>query len=197
MKFDVKVLERCDHYEGFFKLSSFRLRHTLYSGAWSETMTRELFHRGSCVAVLPYDPARGEVLLLEQFRIGALGHQDPPWLIEIVAGSRDLLESPEEVANREAEEEAGLRFERLHRLGEFFTSPGGTSERVTLFVGEVQGPLQPGFFGLSQEHEDIRTRVVSLEKAAMMVEEGEINSLIPAYAIQWLMFRGLRYLEEK
>ncbi|MEY4684510.1 MAG: hypothetical protein RLZ25_969 [Pseudomonadota bacterium] len=184
---DVEVLERRIEYEGFFNLSTFRLRHTLYAGGWSREITRELFHRGACVAVLPYDPIRDEVLLIEQFRIGALGQKDNPWLTEIVAGGIEPGETPEDVALREAGEEAGLSLTHLHRIGSFFTSPGGTGERVTLFVGLLEGPLNGGVHGLVDEVEDIRSFTISLDEAGKAVASGVIDSMIPAYAIQWLI----------
>jgi ADP-ribose pyrophosphatase len=187
MTLKVEVLERVERYEGFFGLSTFRLRHTLYGGGWSNEISRELFHRGACVAVLPYDPVRQEVLLIEQFRIGALGQKEPPWLTEIVAGGIEAGETPEDVAFREAGEEAGLALKTLHRIGSFFTSPGGTGERVTLFIGLVEGPLEGGLHGLAEEGEDIRSFVLTLSDAEKAVESGVVDSMIPAYAIQWLM----------
>lgn len=187
MTLKVEVLERVERYEGFFGLSTFRLRHTLYRGGWSHEISRELFHRGACVAVLPYDPVRQEVLLIEQFRIGALGQKEPPWLTEIVAGGIEAGETPEDVAFREAGEEAGLALKTLHRIGSFFTSPGGTGERVTLFIGLVEGPLEGGLHGLAEEGEDIRSFVLTLSDAEKAVESGVVDSMIPAYAIQWLM----------
>ena len=187
MTLKVEVLERVERYEGFFGLSTFRLRHTLYGGGWSNEISRELFHRGACVAVLPYDPVRQEVLLIEQFRIGALGQKEPPWLTEIVAGGIEAGETPEDVAFREAGEEAGLALKTLHRIGSFFTSPGGTGERVTLFIGLVEGPLEGGLHGLAEEGEDIRSFVLTLSGAEKAVESGVVDSMIPAYAIQWLM----------
>jgi ADP-ribose pyrophosphatase len=189
MAHEVEVLDRVDHYRGFFNLSTFRLRHTLFGGGWSDSLQRELFHRGACVAVLPWDPVRDEVLLIEQFRIGALQHKDPPWLTEIIAGGIEPGESPEAVAHREGAEEGGIRFDRLHRIGEFFTSPGGTSERVTLFVGEVNGPLHEGLYGLAEEQEDIRARVVTFDEALEGIESGMVDSMIPAFAILWLSTR--------
>jgi ADP-ribose pyrophosphatase len=186
MTLKVEVLERVERYEGFFGLSTFRLRHTLYGGGWSHEISRELFHRGACVAVLPYDPVRQEVLLIEQFRIGALGQKEPPWLTEIVAGGIEAGETPEDVAFREAGEEAGLALKTLHRIGSFFTSPGGTGERVTLFIGLVEGSLEGGLHGLAEEGEDIRSFTLSLDEANQAVASGCVDSIIPAYAIQWL-----------
>ncbi len=66
------IIKETTPYKGFFSLKTFELKHTLYKGGWSNTITRELFHRGNCVAVLLYDPIRDEVVIIEQFRIGAI-----------------------------------------------------------------------------------------------------------------------------
>ena len=182
----VEILDRQSVYRGFFGLSILQLRHALYRGGWSEPVRRELFHRGTCVGVLPFDRVRREVLLIEQFRIGALDHRARPWLTEIVAGAVEPGETPEDVARREGWEEAGVRFQCLHRLGEFFTSPGGSSERVTLFVGEVDGPLQAGEYGRLEEQEDIRAQVVPLDEALDWLAAGDIDSLMPALTLMWL-----------
>ena len=82
----VEILDKTICYNGFFRIERYRLRHRLYSGAWSRELTRELFERGHAAAVLPYDPILDAVVLVEQFRIGALEAPGDPWLLEIVAG---------------------------------------------------------------------------------------------------------------
>ena len=104
----VAVLERGIAYDGYFKIICYRLRHQLFAGAMSRELAREAFERGHAVAVLPFDPERSQVVLIEQFRIGALGVIDEPWLLEPVAGIIEEGESAPEVARREAVEEAGL-----------------------------------------------------------------------------------------
>ena len=66
-----EILEKTRVYDGFFKIDRYRLRHRLHAGGWSGVMTREVFERGHAAAVLPYDPERDAVVLIEQFRIGA------------------------------------------------------------------------------------------------------------------------------
>lgn len=181
-----EVLEEAPLYRGFFNLSRYRLRHTLFAGGWSKPLVRELFHRGRCVAVVPYDPVRDEVMLIEQFRIGAVGDKSIPWLVEIVAGAIEPGESPEGVAFREAEEEAGCSLSRLIRIGEFYTTPGGCSEKVTVFCGLAEWADAEGVFGLDEEDEDIRAMAVSLDQALAWIESGIIDSAIPVLALQWL-----------
>ena len=181
-----EVMEESPVYRGFFNLSQYRLRHTLFGGGWSDPLIRELFHRGRCVAVIPYDPVTDQVLLIEQFRIGAVGDKPVPWLVEIVAGAVESGEAPEEVARREAMEEAGCVLEELIVIGEFYTTPGGCSEKVSVFCGLVQGELREGIFGLVEEDEDIRVLVVALDEALAWLQSGIIDSAIPALALQWL-----------
>ena len=181
-----EVIDESPVYRGFFNLSRYRLRHTLFGGGWSDPLIRELFHRGRCVAVIPYDPVTDQVLLIEQFRIGAVGDKPVPWLVEIVAGAVESGEAPEEVARREAMEEAGCVLDELIVIGEFYTTPGGCSEKVSVFCGLVQGELREGIFGLVEEDEDIRVLVVALDEALAWLKSGIIDSAIPALALQWL-----------
>lgn len=187
-----EILEKTPIYRGFFNLTRFTLRHTLFQGGWSEPLERELFHRGECVAVLPYDPISDEVLLIEQFRIGAEGIKPTPWMLEIIAGAVEPGETHEAVARREALEEAGCDLADLIRVGEFFTTPGGCSERVSVFVGIPSRPLEAGTFGLVEEGEDIRGLVLSFFEAMALLADGQIDSAIPALALQWLALNRSR-----
>jgi ADP-ribose pyrophosphatase len=181
----VEILEHSTLYDGFFRLDRYRLRHRLYWGGMSPVLTRELFERGHAVAVLPYDPLRDEVVLLEQFRIGAIG--DPnPWLREIVAGIIEPGETPEQVARREMREEAGCELLDLEPIHTYYVSPGGTSETVSLFCGHVSAEGVEGLHGLEDEVEDIRVRPASFDEAIRLLQEGEINSAAPIMALQWL-----------
>jgi len=175
-------------YDGFFKLKQFEIKHTLYKGGWSNTVRRELFHRGNCVAVLLYDPVRDEVVIIEQFRVGALQlpEQQQAWLLEIVAGAIEPGETAEEVAYRESVEEAGCEIQQLIKINDFFTSPGGTSELLTLYYGKVDTSNVGGLHGLDHEDEDIAVTAMKFEDVYQLLLEGKILSAIPIIAIQWL-----------
>jgi len=173
-------------YQGFFRVEKYRLKHTLFGGGWSPEVTRELFMRGSCVAVLLYDPDADKVVLIEQFRIGAISTPNKAWFVEIVAGAIEDGESAEEVAYRESLEEAGCEIQQLMVINEFYTTPGGSSEWITLFCGKVDSAQVGGIHGLDHEDEDILARAVDFDEAYLMLENGEIESAIPIIAIQWL-----------
>ena len=182
----VEIVECRTAYSGFFRLCSYRRRHRLFAGGWTPVISRELFERGHAAAVLPYDPDLDRVVLVEQFRIGALQAEGGPWLVECVAGMIEPGEAPEAVARREALEEAGCQLKDLEQIFEYLVSPGGTSECITLYCGRVDASDAGGIHGLAEEHEDIRVVPVSFAKAMEMLREGRINSAAPIIAMQWL-----------
>lgn len=182
----VEILEKQDCYHGFFRMEKYRLRHRLYDGRMSNEIERELFERGHAAAVLLYDPLLERVVLLEQFRIGALELVSGPWLLEIVAGIIEPGESAEEVVRREAEEEAGCTIQALSFICEYLVSPGGTSERISLYCGMVDSRGVGGVHGLDTEDEDILVQTVPFDEAWTWLQEGAINSASPIIALQWL-----------
>jgi len=183
----VEILDKTVCYDGFFRIERYRLRHRLFSGGWSRELTRELFERGHAAAVLPYDPVLDTVVLVEQFRIGALEAPGNPWLLEIVAGVIDHPdETPEDVARREAVEEANCHIQDIVHICDYFVSPGGTSERISLFCGKVDAAGAGGLHGLAEEAEDIRVVVVPFAEALAQLRAGKINSAAPIIALQWL-----------
>ena len=170
----------------YFQLDEYSLSHELYGGGESDVFTREIFERGSVVALLPYDPDRREVVLIEQFRAGALHDEKSPWLIECVAGVIGEGETTEQVALRESQEEAGCEVNRLHLISQYYVSPGGTTEQCTLYCGIVDTTAVGGIHGLAEENEDIRVEVVDVEAAFQWVREGRIKSSASIIALQWL-----------
>lgn len=183
-KYEIIGREVC--YQGFFRLERYWLRHELFSGGVSRVLARELFERGHAAAVLPYDPERDAVVLIEQFRIGALEDAHGPWLLEIVAGVMEQGESAEDLARREAMEEAGCAIQELLPVCEYLVSPGGTSERIHLFCGRVDSRQAGGVHGVHEEGEDILAHVVPYAEAMRWLEQGRIRSASPIIALQWL-----------
>lgn len=173
-------------YRGFFALNRYRLRFERYDGSWTTEIDREIFERGHAVAVLPYDPLRDRVVMLEQFRPGALEATGGPWMTEIVAGMIEADESIEAVAHREMQEEAGLTADRLYPITRYWVSPGGTTESIYLFLALVDSDKATGFHGLEHEQEDIRVLTLPLDEALNRVDQGTICSAAPIIALQWL-----------
>ena len=126
---DVRVIEDSRSYSGYFSVRRLTLSHRLFAGGWSEPLSRELFERGDAVGVLPWDVERDELIMLEQFRVGAIRGDDSPWMLELVAGVVETGESDQEVARREAVEEAALDIQQLHPVARYYPSAGACSER--------------------------------------------------------------------
>ncbi|MBL5965616.1 ADP-ribose diphosphatase [Lelliottia amnigena] len=185
-KNDVEIIAREKLYSGFFSLELYRFRHRLFNGEMSGEVRREIFERGHAAVLLPFDPVRDEVVLIEQIRIAALDTSETPWLLEMVAGMIEEGETPEDVARREAEEEAGLKVGRTKPVLSYLASPGGATERSSILVGEVDATIAEGIHGLADENEDIRVHVVSREQAYQWVEEGKIDNAASVIALQWL-----------
>ncbi|MBG3008921.1 ADP-ribose diphosphatase [Proteus mirabilis] len=183
---DVELISKKTLYKGFFRMNEYRFKHRLFKGGWSAEVKREVFERGHAGVLLAYDPKRDEVVLIEQIRIPAYETSQTPWLLEVIAGMVEEGESPEEVVRREATEEAGITIGRCKPIVSYLSSPGGTSERMYVYVGEVDATTATGIHGLACENEDIRVHVVSREQAYQWVEEGIIDNAASVIALQWL-----------
>lgn len=192
---DVQIEDREQVYKGFFSLHRYRLRHRLFAGGWSDTMVRELFERGCAVSVLPYDPKRDELVLIEQFRIGAMQTSPSPWLYECVAGNIEPGEAPEQVCRREAVEEAGLELGRLYPMLSYLSSPGGTSERLYLYMAECDASQAEGIYGVDEEHEDIRVVRLKADDALKMLEEEQIDNAAAVISLQWFALHKQKVLD--
>ncbi len=195
-KDDYRLIEREPCFEGFFRMERVRLKHRLFDGSWGREVSRELFIRGDATCVLPYDPVEDKVVLLEQFRPGAILENHSPWLLELVAGMNDEGEQPEEVAHREAQEEADLELQQLEKICEYLVSPGGTTEKVYLYCARVRTQGVGGVFGLADEDEDIKVHTLNFAEAYGLVESGLINNAAAIMALQWLALNRERLREQ-
>lgn len=184
---DCELIARESCFKGFFKIDRLELRHKLFAGGWSNVMQREIFIRADATCVLPYDPVEGTVVLVEQFRAPVLGQNQSPWLIELVAGMNEVGELPEDVAVREAKEEADLTLLELEPIMEYLASPGGSTEKVYLYCARVDSRDVAGIHGLEEENEDIKVHVVSVEAALSMLDSGQINNAAAIISLQWLV----------
>ena len=182
----VEVIKRETVFDGYCRVERLRLRHRLFAGGMSAEIEREVVRRANAVAVLPYDPASDEVVLIEQFRIGAYVRGDEPWLLESVAGVVEDGEEIEAVARREAWEEAGVELGELVRVASLYASPGTMSEYVSVYCARVDAAGAGGVHGLADEGEDIRVIIVSFAEALETLKEGRIKSGHTLIALQWL-----------
>ena len=186
MRKKVQIFKKRLVYNGYFKIFHYQLRHTLYDGKWGNKIAREVFERGNAAAVILYDPKRDNLVLIEQFRIGAQVAKLNPWVIEIVAGKIEKGESGKEVVKRESFEESGCKPSKLIHITDYQPSGGGASEIVSLFCGKVDSKNVGGIYGVKEEGEDIKVVVKSLGDALKMVDRGIIANSASIIGIQWL-----------
>lgn len=185
-KSDVQINRKETLFSRFFTISLIEFKHKLFAGGWSHTVTRELFERGDAVVVLPYDPVRDKIVMLEQIRIGCMQNSAHPWSFEFVGGMIEKGESIEAVAHRETLEETGLQLKDLLPVQSYLTSCGGTSERIHIYIGRVDSSQAADICGLPEEHEDIKVHVLPTNQVLQWLDEGLIENASPLIALQWL-----------
>jgi nudix-type nucleoside diphosphatase (YffH/AdpP family) len=185
----VEVVARRHPYTRFFTVEELAIRHPRFDGALSAPQERAVFRVADAVTVLPYDPVRDRVLMVEQIRLGAFVHGDTrPWLLEPVAGMIDAGETAEEAARRETAEEAGLSLGALHLVARYYPSPGGIAQVLTSFVAIADLPDgAAGLGGHDHEGEDILSHLVPWDTAARMLETGDAANAPLVLSLQWLM----------
>ncbi|MBA3582384.1 MAG: NUDIX domain-containing protein [Gammaproteobacteria bacterium] len=180
-----KILAQETAYQGFFKLEKYQFEYARFHGG-TYVVTREVFERGNAAAVLPYDPQRDAVVLVEQFRPGAIRSDQSPWLIELIAGMMSMEENAAEVVRREALEEAKCYLSAIEPIAEYLVSPGGTTEKVSLFCACTNSEGLGGVHGLAAEHEDIRVHVIPRLQAMEWMAKGRLNNAMSLIALLWL-----------
>ena len=192
---DVELVELHRAHDGYFQIDVYNLKHRQFDGGWSPVIQREIFERGHAVAVLPYDPTTDQVILIEQFRVGAYAalnspwydDASSPWLIECVAGIIDPGEVPEKVARREMIEESGLEALDLVFACHYFATPGGSTESIHLYIARVDASAVGGVHGVAGEGEDIRPFAIDFKRAYDGIGAGRVANSMTIIALQWLM----------
>ena len=197
-KLSFQILEREKMFQGKFRVDRVKLRHEKMGGGWSDDYEREVFTIGQVAAVLPYDPVRDEVILIEQFRAGAMvAGEEYPWILEPVAGLITETESPEEVATREAQEEAGCELGSLEQIGRIQPSPGGVSQVTRLFVGRVSTEAVNGIYGVTEENEETRPIIVAYKDIPELLSDPKrATNGITIIALQWMLLHHDRLQKE-
>jgi ADP-ribose pyrophosphatase len=173
-------------FQGYFKVGRYFFRHSLHRGGQSGVISREVFERGQAGAVLPYDPARDEVVLIRQFRAGSYVAGHHPFTWEAVAGIIEANETAEVMVRREAVEEAGLHLGEVLPITSVMLTPGACSESCQIFLGRIDSTKAGGVFGLPSEGEDILVKVLPFTEAYAMLERNEVDNAVGVIALQWL-----------
>ncbi len=172
----------------FFRLDSLEVNHRRFDGGRNEGLLREVMVGADAALILPYDPARDRVLLVEQVRTGPMRRGDPePWILEPVAGLVDANETPEEAARREAEEEAGLVLGELVPMFRGYASPGNATDHFYAYLALCDLPDgRSTSGGLEEEQEDLRLHVLPFQQAMGLLDSGEANAVPLISMLLWL-----------
>ncbi|MGB9594728.1 MAG: NUDIX domain-containing protein [Candidatus Poribacteria bacterium] len=188
----VKIINESREYDGFFKIDKAVIQYEKFNGEMSPEITRLNFNRGNSVGVLLYNKDKDSIILVKQFRYPAYVNNGPGWLLELVAGMIDKGRDAISVARSELMEEAGYEVDDLKYLCQFYVSPGGSSEKVYLYIADCHRKIGQGG-GKESENEDIQVLEIPLTKAIEMIRNGEICDAKTIIAIQWLWIELKRY----
>jgi ADP-ribose pyrophosphatase len=184
---DVQIVNRQTVYQGYFKIEKILLKHQLFAGGQTPEIIREVFERPNAAGILLFDPYKEVFLMIEQFRIGltVAKTDESPWLYEIVAGIIEPQEQPQQVAIREAKEEANCEILELLPIAQYWVSPGGSTEYISLYCGKINAPEKEGIYGNTHENEDIRVCLLPMSEAMEALKNGRINNAHSLVALQW------------
>ena len=191
---DVQIDSDETVWQGRFALQRVGFRQRRFDGAMSGPRVWELLRRGTASAVLPYDPVRDLVVMIEQFRLPAYAAGLPPYMMELAAGLTDGADDAEATIRRESVEEMGLKLGRVHRIGEFLLTPGGCDELCTLFAGEVDAGAAAadglmGTRGLASEQEDIRVWALPADEVIERALAGGYPNSVASIGLLWFAAR--------
>ena len=185
MKLKYKIINKKNLYSGFFSLNKYKFIHKKHDGEWTGAIEREVFSGAHVAALLPYDPIKKEIILIQQFRAAVLSRFDESYLYEIAAGIIDDGENPEETAVRECFEETGSEVKKILPIQSYFPAPGGSEEYYHLYLGEIQAFDGERIRGLEKENEDILVKSFKIEDVRKMLKEKKIINGLTLVALQW------------
>lgn len=185
------IVSRETVWQGFCRVERIVFDQATRAGD-TRRLTFEVESHGRAAAVLAYDPKRREAVLVRQLRLPPGLDGEDPMSLEIIAGLLDrTTEDPEATARREAHEEAGLDLDTVELIAATRPSPGLSSEKVWLYLAEVdldRARVADGG-GLAHEGEDIEVVILPLAALAALVDEGERLDMKTLLAVQTLRVR--------
>ncbi len=185
MKLKYKIINKKNLYSGFFNVNKYQFIHKKHNGDWSGTVEREIFSGAHVSTLLPYDPIKKEIILIQQFRAGVLSRYDKDYLYEIVAGIIDKGEKPEETAMRECFEETGCEVKKILPIQTYFPAPGSSKSYYHLYLGEINSFNGNRIKGLESENEDILVKSYKVNDVRNMLKKKKIMNGLTLIALQW------------
>ena len=185
MTLKYRIINKKNLYSGFFNLNKYEFVHEKHNGKWTNKVEREIFSGAQVSTLLPYDPIRKEIILIQQFRAGVLSRYNKDYLYEIVAGIIDEDEKPEETAARECFEETGCKVEKILPIQTYFPAPGSSESYYHLYLGEIKSFEGERIRGLESENEDILVKSYKINDVRNMLKGKKIKNGLTLVALQW------------
>ena len=185
MKPNYKIINKKNLYSGFFSLNKYEFIHQKHDGNWTGKVEREIFGGAHVATLLPFDPIKKEIILIQQFRAGVLSRYDEEYLYEIVAGIIDNNEKPEDTAKRECLEETGCKVKKILPIQNYFPAPGSSESYYHLFLGEIDSFEGERIRGLEKENENILVKAFKIEQVRKLLKDKKILNGLTLIALQW------------
>ncbi len=185
MKPKYKIINKKNIHKGFWEINELSFIHQKHDGKWSNEIKREIFSGAQVATLLPYDPIKKEIVLIQQFRAGVISKYPDSYLYEIVAGIIDKNESPEETALRECMEETGCEVNKIFPIQSYFPAPGSSESFYHMYLGEIKSFDGSRIKGLESENEDILVSSFKIEVVRKMLENKIIINGLTLIALQW------------
>ena len=187
----IKDIEKTLLSDNYYTLNKFKFKYQMSDGSWVNQM-REVYERGHGAGILLYNTTKKTVVLIKQFRLPTLLHDNKDgFLIEIPAGLLDL-DNPEQCVIRETEEEVGIRLKSVKKVYEGYSSPGVLTEKMHFFVAEYTDDMKVSEGGgLESETEDIEVLEIMFTEAVRMLNEGEIVDTRTIVLLQYAIIHKL------
>jgi len=180
-----KIISKKNLYKGFFQTNELKFTHQKHDGSWSKAVSREIFSGAHVSTLLPFDPKKKEIILIQQFRAGAILRYNKDYLYEIVAGIIGKNENPEDTAIRECLEETGCKVKKISPIQSYFPAPGSSESFYHLFFGEVDSFKGQRIKGLENESEDILVKSFKIDEVKKMLKNKLILNAVTLIALQW------------
>lgn len=181
-----EITSRKVEFDGYHRLETVTCKpRSLKHDGYATEMSREIFFCKKIAAVLLYVPETDEILMNQQFRLGAmLAGAEDPFLFEVAAGAVDEGESIEDAARREALEETGSEVLEIEYINKCYTSAGCLAEEFHLYFGRI-ARAEGGIYGMEHEGEEIKTHLLPATKVIEMLDNGDITNAPTALLVHW------------
>jgi len=173
-------------FDDFFQIEEVYLSYQMFNGTMSDSVRCLNFERGDSVAAVVLNVDTQQLILINQFRYPTY-EKGPGWTSEVVAGMLTPGEEPEAEIKREILEEIGYKTSNLTYISTFYTSPGGSSERIILYYAEVTNhdKIESGG-GIIEEGEDVEIVEIPLSELPAQISNGQIVDAKTIIGLLWL-----------